>query len=76
MQKAVVHAGEEHSLTVRPDGTVWAWGYGWDGQLGTGTPGNSSTPSPMRSLPCRSCWTERALGAGVLFRCPRMTPRT
>ncbi|WP_343073266.1 RCC1 domain-containing protein [Pyxidicoccus fallax] len=55
---------------------MWAWGYGWDGQLGTGTPGNSSTPSPMRSLPCRSCWTERALGAGVLFRCPRMTPRT
>lgn len=30
-------AANEHSLALRGDGTVWAWGANWAGQLGTGT---------------------------------------
>ena len=26
-----------HTVAIRNDGTVWAWGYNWIGQLGDGT---------------------------------------
>jgi len=26
-----------HSLAIREDRTLWAWGSNWDGQLGDGT---------------------------------------
>jgi len=32
-----VSAGANHSLALRSDGTVWAWGDNADGQLGDGT---------------------------------------
>ncbi|MFY0525370.1 RCC1 domain-containing protein [Archangium gephyra] len=32
-----ISAGEEHSLALRADGTVWAWGNNWFGQLGGAT---------------------------------------
>ncbi len=32
-----IGVGEYHSLAVREDGTVWAWGQSYFGQLGTGT---------------------------------------
>lgn len=32
-----VAAGDYHSLAVSSDGTVWAWGGNWHGQLGDGT---------------------------------------
>jgi alpha-tubulin suppressor-like RCC1 family protein len=32
-----VAAGDYHTLALRSDGTVWAWGYNWYGQLGDGT---------------------------------------
>lgn len=31
-----IAAGMYHSLVKRPDGTVWAWGYNLEGQLGQG----------------------------------------
>lgn len=31
-----VAVGDFHSLAVARDGTVWAWGENWDGQLGVG----------------------------------------
>jgi alpha-tubulin suppressor-like RCC1 family protein len=39
-----VAAGEVHSCAVKSDGTVWCWGTGSSGQLGTGTPNNNSQP--------------------------------
>ena len=37
-----VSAGEYHSLGLRNDGTVWAWGYNAFGQLGNNTTTNSN----------------------------------
>ncbi|WP_214176244.1 hypothetical protein [Geomobilimonas luticola] len=34
-----VAAGNSHALAVKPDGSVWAWGHNWYGQLGDGTSG-------------------------------------
>ncbi|KPA16163.1 regulator of chromosome condensation, rcc1, partial [Candidatus Magnetomorum sp. HK-1] len=34
-----VAAGANHSLALKSDGTVWAWGYNDNGQMGNGTSG-------------------------------------
>ena len=36
-------AGADHSLTLTSDGTVVAWGYNGNGQLGDGSTANSNT---------------------------------
>lgn len=32
-----IAAGEEHTVALREDGTVWTWGINWEGTLGDGT---------------------------------------
>ena len=39
-------AGWYHSLALKADGTVWAWGYNFYGQLGNDTNAGKSTPNP------------------------------
>lgn len=34
---AMVVAGRGHSVMVLEDGSLWAWGYNWYGQVGDGT---------------------------------------
>jgi alpha-tubulin suppressor-like RCC1 family protein len=41
-----VSAGASHTLAIKNDGTLWSWGYGGAGQLGTG--GYSTLYSPTR----------------------------
>jgi alpha-tubulin suppressor-like RCC1 family protein len=39
-----IAAGAYHSLALKSDGTVWAWGFNVDGELGNGTEAGSTTP--------------------------------
>ncbi len=45
-----VAAGIGHSLALRADGTVWAWGANYDGELGDGTLTNRPTPVAVSGL--------------------------
>ena len=41
---------EGHSVALKSDGTVWAWGYNGNGELGDGTTVNRSTPVQVSSI--------------------------
>jgi alpha-tubulin suppressor-like RCC1 family protein len=45
-----IAGGGDHSLALKNDGTVWAWGYNFSGQLGNGTNTDSKTPVTVNSL--------------------------
>jgi alpha-tubulin suppressor-like RCC1 family protein len=47
---AKVSAGNYHSVAIASDGTVWAWGYNGDGELGNGTTTSSLTPVQVSGL--------------------------
>jgi len=42
-----VSAGEYHSLALKGEGTVWAWGSNSNGQLGDGVPTGATSGSPV-----------------------------
>jgi len=56
----VLAAGEYHSLTIRADGTLWAWGRNNLGQLGLGAD-TSNRMAPVRVGPA-SDWVAVAAG--------------
>jgi alpha-tubulin suppressor-like RCC1 family protein len=39
-----IAAGQNHSLALKSDGTLWAWGLNAEGQLGTGNTVSTATP--------------------------------
>ena len=41
---SAVSAGGWHSLAVKSDGSLWAWGWNIYGQLGDGTTADKSSP--------------------------------
>ena len=45
-----IAAGYSHSLALRKDGTVWAWGYNGYGQLGDGTTSEKRSPVQVNGL--------------------------
>ncbi|MFF2885200.1 stalk domain-containing protein [Paenibacillus sp. NPDC057967] len=45
-----VAGGQTHSLALRSDGTVWAWGGNLDGQLGDGTTVSRDMPAQVGKL--------------------------
>lgn len=45
---ASASAGERHSLAIKTDGTLWAWGDNYYGQLGDGT--NEDRRSPVKIM--------------------------
>lgn len=47
----MVSAGNNHSLALRNDGTVWAWGGNEYGQLGDDSRKNILTPTQVKNLP-------------------------
>jgi alpha-tubulin suppressor-like RCC1 family protein len=58
-----VSAGSWLSLAVKLDGTVWAWGGGWAGQLGDGT----TTPSRNTPVQVSGLTNVIAVAAGYSF---------
>jgi alpha-tubulin suppressor-like RCC1 family protein len=44
----VVAAGGAHSLALRTDGTLWAWGYNSSGAVGDGTTEHRRWPTPIQ----------------------------
>jgi alpha-tubulin suppressor-like RCC1 family protein len=47
---ATLASGGNHSLALRSDGTVWAWGSNSQGQLGDGTDTDRLTPVQVPGL--------------------------
>jgi len=45
-----IAGGELHSLGVRDDGTLWAWGTGYFGGLGLGDTANRMSPTEVFNL--------------------------
>ena len=45
-----VATGVGHSLALKSDGTVWAWGYNGYGQLGDGTTTSRNNPGQVKGL--------------------------
>jgi YD repeat-containing protein len=47
---SAIAGGSYHTIVLKADGTVWAWGYNGSGQLGDGTTTDRSTPVQVSGL--------------------------
>ncbi len=61
---SAVDGGNGHSVALRSDGTMWAWGANGNGQLGDGTNAATLAPRPIPGL--REVKAIRAGGAHTL----------
>src|SRR5439155_1351753 len=59
-----IATGEGHSLALKSDGSVLAWGFNGNGELGDGTTTNRTTPVGVSGLGAGSNVTAIAAGAG------------
>jgi alpha-tubulin suppressor-like RCC1 family protein len=55
-----VACGREHTAAVKVDGTLWAWGRNYNGQLGDDTTDNKS--SPVQAITGGTNWKQVACG--------------
>jgi alpha-tubulin suppressor-like RCC1 family protein len=62
-----ITAGMHHSMALRGDGTVFAWGRNSDGQLGNGSTNRSLTPVSVRRTGLLAGRTVTAISAGEAF---------
>ncbi|HEV7816453.1 MAG TPA: Ig-like domain-containing protein, partial [Janthinobacterium sp.] len=58
---AAISAGSTHTLARRSDGTLYAWGFNQNGQLGDGTTVAKTTPTLINST-ASTAWTQIASG--------------
>ncbi|MBG8554194.1 RCC1 domain-containing protein [Hymenobacter guriensis] len=59
---SIVAAGGSHTVAVRPDGSLWAWGDNASGQLGLSATGGQQ-PNPVR-VGTATNWVSAAAGSG------------
>ncbi len=45
-----IAADAAHTAVLKEDGTIWTWGYNYNGQLGDGTTTNRATPAQVSGL--------------------------
>ena len=57
----MVAAGSAHTVAIRDDGTLWAWGYNYYGQLGDGSTTQRNTPVQVGT---DNDWSQVAAGYG------------
>ncbi len=63
-----IAAGQSHSIAVKSDGTLWAWGSNSNGQLGLGNTSQKTTPFLVPSTPGNnSPWQKVFAGAQSSF---------
>ncbi|MGI4884000.1 MAG: T9SS type A sorting domain-containing protein, partial [Janthinobacterium lividum] len=64
-----VAAGQNHSLGLRADGTLYAWGINYYGQLGNATNNGTytATPTPTREATAGTGWTTLGTGPVATF---------
>lgn len=60
-------AGERHTIALRTDGTVWAWGANSNGQLGDGTLTFRNKAQPVETGPGVALGSVMAIAAGQRF---------
>ena len=54
----MVAAGSSHTIALRYDGTVWAWGYNGNGELGQGNTTSVYSPVQVKSADGNSYLTD------------------
>jgi alpha-tubulin suppressor-like RCC1 family protein len=57
-----IAAGEFHTLAIKSDGTLWAWGLNLNGQLGNGESGNGKYRASPVQIGTAKDWLEVAAG--------------
>jgi alpha-tubulin suppressor-like RCC1 family protein len=71
----LVSAGRQHSLAIKTDGTLWAWGLNDYGQLGDGTTINKSIPFQIgtgnnwKSVTAGNWFSTALKNDGILYSC-------
>ena len=61
---ASVSAGQFHSVAVQANGSLWAWGLNFDGQLGLSDSGNMTDRNVPTLVPGATNWVSAAAGSG------------
>ena len=61
-----ISAGTDHSAAVRTNGTAWAWGYGFQGQIGDNA-GAVIRSSPVSVVGGFTDWCQASAGANDSF---------
>jgi alpha-tubulin suppressor-like RCC1 family protein len=57
-----VSVGTAHTAALKTDGSLWAWGQGSLGQLGTGQANNFFRSSPVREITSSTTWCQVSAG--------------
>ena len=60
-----IAAGDSHTVALKNDGTVFAWGLNNYGQLGDGTYTDRNTPAPVRAPEITSATTQERGLTGI-----------